>query len=189
MKLFRHHSDSFEAAIKSNTEFVQDKSRKFNDTGSDKNPAQFYFYAADEDTANLYRVTIEQAESLGKEVTSLRTYEFEGKLLDLRTKEGREKVLGLCNYLAAKDTESKQRMLDDHGEWYMKFLNTRTTSIEQVIEDDYWSGNGFWGQNCSDFEAGLVLKKELIELGYDGFIFEDGNQIEVGLIEPAQPIR
>ena len=188
MKLFRHHSESFEKTIKSNDDFVQDKSRKFNHTGSDKNPAKFYFYAANEQTANLYRVTEEQAEMTGKEVTSLRTYEFEGKLLDLRTTEGREKVIALCSYLAKKDTEAKQRNLRDHGEWYMKFLNSRTTSIQQVIDNDYWSGNGFWGQSFSDFEAGVVLKNEVTELGYDGFIFEDGNQTEVGLLEPAKAV-
>ena len=61
-------------------------------------------------------------------------------------------------------------------------------SVADVVMDNPVSGTTLWGQIASDYEAGVALKADLLRLGYDGFIYEDGC-IEVGLIKPAKEIK
>ena len=63
------------------------------------------------------------------------------------------------------------------------------TTTEDVLNDAPYDGLRFWNQNCSDFSNGIILRNELERLGYDGFIVQDGNLSEVGLLNPAKKLK
>ncbi len=45
------------------------------------------------------------------------------------------------------------------------------------------------GQDIVDYENGVLLKKMISKMGYDGFIFQDGTYSEVVLFKPAKELE
>lgn len=199
MKLFRQHSQEFQKEIEnSNGAFVLDKSRKFNNTGRNKNEAKLFFYALDEESANAYV----------NEETRLFTYESNVKLLDLRDENNRRLLVGTiantikyqidciksCIDVQRKNIEryqkerGKKRTIKLLQQQIENLTNYKLTEEDVIKNRNHFSGLNFWGQGISDYENGNLIKKEVEELGYEGFIFEDQKRIEVALFKPAKQI-
>ena len=199
MKLFRQHSQEFQKEIEnSNNLFVLDKSRRFNHTGRNKNVAKLFFYALDEVSTNAYK----------NEDTQLFTYESDAKLLDLRDENNRKLLVNTITNIIKYQLNSINSCIDDllkSIEIYQKergkkrkikmlqqqienFKEYNLTEEEVVKNINHFSGCNFWGQNISDYENGLLIKKEVEELGYEGFIFKDQSRNEVALFKPAKQI-
>ena len=199
MKLFRQHSQEFQKEIEnSNNTFVLDKSREFNHTGRNKNVAKLFFYALDEISANAYK----------DDDTQLFTYESNYKLLDLRDENGRKKLVCTIANIIKYQLSCVKSCIDIHNNSIERYQRDRgqkrqikmlqqqienlkeynLTEEEVVKNQNHFSGCNFWGQSLSDYENGLLIKKEVEELGYEGFIFEDQSRNEVALFKPAKQI-
>lgn len=193
LKLYRHHTPSFQAQIESGSGFVMDESRRFN--FNRKNYAQFFFYSTTIRGAELYAVGENDYE--GREATRLYVYEAKVKLLDLTTVEGRKKIpVSILQMLADKDNEVKDMVINDFKRSgsalpaLLKGSLSRKTTLEDVINDNPYNGRTFWGQNLTDYENGLALKDAIVELGLDGVIIDAGtiHGKDVALLSPAKQI-
>ena len=201
MKLYRRHTKEFQELIDKSESFVADTTRRYNRL-RDKNAAELYFYATTEAGAEFYR----QYNSFGDEIpTSLHLYETNAHLLDLRKTESREWCTALLDALYSSQIETLKKMTRDYRaslaqsktakerKLYSNLLDGAEStlseySIADIVMDNPVSGTTLWGQIASDYEAGVALKADLLRLGYDGFIYEDGC-IEVGLIKPAKEMK
>lgn len=200
MLLYRRHTKEFQELIERSEGFVADTTRRYNRLG-DKNAAELYFYTATKADAEFYR----QYDDFGYEIpTDLHVYEADPLLLDLRKTESREWCTALLDALYSSQIETLKKMTRDYRtslaqsktakerKLYSNLLDGAEStlseySVSDVVNDNPVSGNTLWGQIASDYEAGVALKADLIRLGYDGFIYEDGC-IEVGLITQAKEI-
>lgn len=201
MKLYRRHTKEFQELIDKSESFVADTTRRYNRL-RDKNAAELYFYATTEAGAEFYR----QYNSFGDEIpTEIHLYETDAHLLNLRKTESREQCTALLDALYNAQVETLKKMVGDYRssfehsksskerELYRGLLEAAESklssySVADVVRDNPVSGTTLWGQIASDYEAGVAIKSDLIRLGYDGFIYEDGC-IEVSLIKPAQEIK
>lgn len=201
MKLYRRHTKAHQKLIERSENFVADTTRRYNKLG-DKNAAELYFYATTESGAEFYR----QYNSFGDEIpTDLHVYEADPLLLDLRKAENRVRCTSVLEVIYSSQVETLKKMIGDYRssfehsksakerKLYKGLLEAAESklssySIADVVMDNPVSGTTLWGQIASDYEAGVALKSDLIRLGYDGFIYEDGC-IEVGLIKPAKEIK
>lgn len=201
MRLYRRHTKALQALIERSESFVADTTRRYNRLG-DKNAAELYFYATTEAGAEFYR----QYDDFGNEIpTDLHVYEADPLLLDLRKAENRERCTSVLAVIYSSQVETLKKMARDYRaslaqsktakerKLYSSLLDGAEStlseySIADVVRDNPVSGTTLWGQIASDYEAGVALKADLIRLGYDGFIYEDGC-IEVGLLSPARKIR
>lgn len=195
LKLYRHHTPSFQAQIENGDGFVIDESRRFN--FNRKNYAQFFFYSTTIRGAEFYAV--EDRDFYGREATRLYVYEAKVKLLDLTTVEGRKKMpVSILQMLADKDNEVKKLVLEDlkRAGVNPSVISTKSnsllkeTTLEDVINDNPYNGLTFWGQNLTDYENGLALKDAIVELGLDGVIIDAGtiHGKDVALLSPAKQI-
>ncbi len=166
-------------------------------------PTSIFFYALSEHHATRYNSDDEDREML------LLSYSFSGKLLDLRQKNDRKKLINLVKKLKDddncvrldvmgggpfKENTSKLTKYKCNGKRYKELKKsidavTTMTTTEDVLNDAPYDGLRFWNQNCSDFTNGIILRNELERLGYDGFIVQDGNLSEVGLLNPAKKLK
>lgn len=201
MLLYRRHTKEFQELIERSKSFVADTTRRYNRLG-DKNAAELYFYSATEDGAEFYR----QYDDFGNEIpTDLHAYEADPLLLDLRKAESREQCTALLGTLYSSQLETLKKMVGDYRSSFEHSKSAKecklykglfeeaetklsSYSIADVVKDNPVSGTTLWGQIASDYEAGVALKADLLRLGYDGFIYEDGC-IEVGLIKPAKEMK
>lgn len=199
MKLYRHHSNEFQRIIEKSNQFVLDFNRHFNHCGKNKNEAEIYFYSTE----------VEFAEKYAKDDTVLFTYEIEDrKLLDLRVPDNRRILVNTIEDILSEQEDSRLSVIRDMerakiGNGIRKVLKRDIKRYDEIIaqhqqpitfeevvnESRYHSGSSYWNQEASDFKRGVILKKELISLGYDGFIFKDSSGIEVGLFKPAKLIK
>ncbi len=201
MKLYRRHTKEFQELIDKSESFVADTTRRYNRL-RDKNVAELYFYATTEAGAEFYR----QYDDFGNEIpTDLHAYEADPLLLDLRKTESREQCTAVLGALYCSQLETLKKMVGDYRSSFEHSKSAKerklykglfdaaenkllSYSIADVVKDNPVSGTTLWGQIASDYEAGVALKADLLRLGYDGFIYEDGC-IEVGLLSPARKIR
>lgn len=197
MKLFRHHSREFQREIEnSRNAFVLDKRRRFNHTGRNKNEAGIFFYASTEYGAEAYR---------GSNTELFRYESGEVKLLDLRKAEDRALLSGVITDILKEQEEIRRGIIRDMGmaieresrkrdkrrlEKIVNEIRDIILTEENVVKDNKRiSGFTYWGQDATDYERGVILKKEAEELGYDGFIFQDViDVVEIGLFKPAKLI-
>lgn len=200
MLLYRRHTKEFQELIERSEGFVADTTRRYNRLG-DKNAAELYFYTATKADAEFYR----QYDDFGYEIpTDLHVYEADPLLLDLRKTENREQCTSVLAVIYCSQVETLKKMVGDYRssfehsksakerKLYKGLLEAAESklsgySVSDVVNDNPVSGTTLWGQIASDYEAGVALKADLIRLGYDGFIYEDGC-IEVGLITQAKEI-
>jgi len=181
MKLFRSHSRKFQKEIEEG-QFVTDFSRKFNTTDErGKNWGQLYFYAP----------SIEGAMSYSEEGRNpVFEYEFSGNLLDLRVKENRAMLTGYISSLVKEEEERRKSMLsfytgkNIHPSVFIPLKEEMTE--ERVINDDRLDSLSYWGQRCTDFQFGEIMRSELERLGYDGIIFFESNSVDIALLNPAE---
>ncbi|MDY3481054.1 hypothetical protein CRP6_000001 [Riemerella phage vB_RanS_CRP6] len=204
MRLYRHHSVEFQNLIeKAKDKFVTDKSRRFN--FDNKNKAELFFYADTVEIAEAYKIDDEEY----GEVTTLFTYEVSDdiKLLDLRKEENRRKLIKIAEILAEKDNESRLSASESllHFSYYLNKRDKKrneklaeeaisyTTTVEDVIKkENLFEGvNHLNVQTIVDYEIGVILKKELISLGYDGIKFDGGcdKGNEIALLKPAKLVK
>jgi hypothetical protein len=201
MKLYRRHTKEFQELIDKSESFVADTTRRYNRL-RDKNAAELYFYATTEAGAEFYR----QYDDFGNEIpTDLHVYEADPLLLDLRKAENRERCTSVLEVIYSSQVETLKKMIGDYRSSFEHSKSAKerklykglfeaaenkllSYSIADVVKDNPVSGTTLWGQIASDYEAGVALKADLLRLGYDGFIYEDGC-IEVGLLSPARKIR
>jgi hypothetical protein len=198
MKLYRHHSEEFQAIIDAcSYEFVSDVSRRFNNLSAVKNAARLFFYSTSEAGAEAYR----------KEDTALRVYEFNGTLLDLRTWEGRLALPEIVDMLVQQENQAKAETIKEWGALMtaskvramirrsdeVESYNPvgRQTTLSDVMKDNPWNGTTYWGQRLTDFEMGEKVASAVRALGYDGFIINGSTPKgdDVALFSPATPAK
>src|SRR5699024_215821 len=177
MKLYRHHSKDFQEQI-AKGEFVKDMSRRFNNTGKNKNEAEFYFYSA----------SAKDAQNYATEETELFCYESYVKLLDLRVMENRILLTETIEAFILIEEDTKKSMRENVAEKYLEPLAKKATTKNDILNDVRVDSSSFWGQRATDFEMGVVLKNQLIKLGFDGVIFQDTISTEIALLNPAKSI-
>lgn len=185
MNLYRHHSKEFQRIIDKSNVFVLDLSRNFNHCGRNKNEAKIYFYSTE----------VEFAEKYAKDDTVLFTYKIEGrKLLDLRDPKNRGLLVNTIENILIEQEKARLSIIRSMenakiGNGIKKVLKRDIKRYDEIIaqcqepitfeevvnESRFHSGSHYWNQSVSDFERGGILKKELISLGYGGFIFNDSS--------------
>ena len=174
-KLYRHHSLELQNKIRKNkNKFIHDELRRFN--FDKKNQAKFYFYSP----------TIKGAKNYENKKTKLFRYVADVKLLDLRKIKDRRKLTKTIDDWLIAYRKLISTMLKDHGEKFVKQHYGRKLSKENIYKNDYvFTGLTYWGQSVTDYNRGVILKKEIIKLGYDGVIIQDGRFVEIALVKPA----
>lgn len=178
MKLYRSHSREFQKEIEKG-QFVTDFSRKFNTADPrGKNWGRLFFYAP----------TISGALSYAQEgMLPVWEYRASGlKLLDLRIKENRSLLAEIISEFIKEDETKRQSMLKHVPVKFQTERMQRETSVEDVINDDRLDGLSYWGQRCTDFQFGEIMRSELERLGYDGIIFFESNSVDIALLNPAE---
>lgn len=177
MKLFRSHSREFQSLIEKG-QFVTDFSRKFNTTDDrGKNWGKLYFYAP----------TVAGAMSYSDEGRNpVFEYDFCGNLLDLRIKENRSLLAEIISEFIKEDETKRQSMLKHVPVKFQTARIQRETSVEDVINDDRLDSLSYWGQRCTDYQFGEIMRSELERLGYDGIIFFESNSVDIALLNPAE---
>lgn len=72
-------------------------------------------------------------------------------------------------------------------------ITSYSTTVEDIIKKEnlFEDVNHFNAQTIVDYEIGVILKKELISLGYDGIKFSGGrnNGNEIALLKPAKLVK
>lgn len=191
MKLYRHHSKNHQEKIENaNGSFVVDFERKFNFDG--KNFANFYFYCTSVEGAEMYKIDENADEG---STTTLYTYEAnELKLLNLaENKEHRAMLKNVINNYI-EDSEMLLKKIEkenpkDFKGWLKRGIVFSVNTDDVIENSKVHNGRTYWGQMVTDYERGVILKKELEKLGYDGVIIKDGAYEEVALLKPAKLIK
>ena len=175
--LYHSHNPQLEDRIQTAKGFVSDGSRRYNDTGRDKNPAGLFFYATSKSHAARYK----------REGDKVYSYTTEGlELIDVTTKDGRKRMSRAIAAMLKKDRATIQTMINDHGKEWAERYGRKTTKTD-VINDTPMNGISYWGQSATDFELGKAVKADIIFNGVDGIIFNGGfGGKEVALIEPLK---
>lgn len=177
MKLYRSHSAEFQKEIEKG-QFVTDFSRRFNTADErGKNWGKLYFYAP----------MISGALSYSNEgFLPTFSYSFEGRLLDLRSKENRVMLTSIIDAFINSDEKKRQNMLKHVPVKFQNARMQRETTVEDVVNDNVLDGHTYWGQRATDYQFGEIMRSELERLGYDGIIFEEGRSIDIALLNPAE---
>ncbi|WP_373720511.1 hypothetical protein [Bacteroides heparinolyticus] len=113
MKLYRRQLTSFTDATLVSENFISDTSRKFNDTGRNKNEAELFFYSTSAAGADEYRIYDDES---GEYLPTERVvYEIESpRLLDLRIIKNRAMMSETVNTLMAAQKAILEKMVADY---------------------------------------------------------------------------
>lgn len=203
MKLYRRHSSAFQKQIEeAGGTFINDAGRWGNthSAAGVMNQAGLYTYYAELETTRL-------GVALGDEPeTNIYEYEVEDsiKLLDLRLPEHRALAK---NYIAYSVEESKTRLEEFVSfnqrvgeEKVNRMLLSRKPNMMRPATEDIVinmgesfisttnAGGGYWGEECIEHAGGVALKKDIIELGFDGVIAYTMHRGEmvIALLNPAK---
>jgi hypothetical protein len=175
IKLYRHHTPTFQKIIENSKGYEIDKSLPWNFEGSNKNKAKFYFYGANIKTANYYKT----------KGSNLYKYKANVNLLDLRKKNDRKLLTSLLNYFLIDENKKRRQMRKQVPLKYQTKILKQVAVLDDIINDKRADSISFWSERSSNGIAGLRLKKDLIRLKKQGIIFNDGLNLEVALIKKA----